>query len=58
VMFIYREEYYRPENIESKGLAEVLIAKHRSGATGKVDMTFLAEFTLFADLGRDLSVVS
>ena len=56
VMFIYRDEYYHPENAETKGLAEVLVAKHRAGATGRVDMTFLAEFTLFADLGRDVAV--
>lgn len=53
VMFIYRHEYYEPTDIESKGLAEVIVSKHRSGSTGKVNMTFLPEFTLFADLGRD-----
>ncbi len=56
VMFIYRHEYYHPEAIETKGMAEVVIAKHRQGAVGKVDMTFLPEFTLFADMGRDASV--
>ncbi len=55
VMFIYRDEYYNPDNLEAKGLAEVNVAKHRSGATGRVDMTFLPEFTLFADLGRDVA---
>ncbi|MDP8959573.1 MAG: replicative DNA helicase [Actinomycetota bacterium] len=55
VLFIYRDEYYHPENQEAKGLAEVIVAKHRSGATGRIDMTFLAEFTLFADLGRDVA---
>ncbi len=52
VMFIYRDEYYHPEKVESKGVAEVVIAKHRQGGVGKVDMTFLPEFTLFADMGR------
>jgi replicative DNA helicase len=56
VMFIYRHEYYHPEAQDTKGLAEVIIAKHRAGSTGRVDMTFLPEFTLFADLGRDVSV--
>jgi replicative DNA helicase len=55
VMFIYRHEYYYPDDMESKGLAEVAVAKHRSGSTGKVDLTFLPEFTLFSDLGRDLA---
>lgn len=56
VMFIYRDEYYHPEKQEAKGIAEVVIAKHRQGAVGKVDMTFLPEFTLFADMGRDVPV--
>ena len=52
VMFIYRDEYYFPEKVESKGVAEVVISKHRQGGVGKVDMTFLPEYTLFADMGR------
>jgi len=56
VMFIYRDEYYHPENVENKGVAEVNIAKHRAGATGRVTMTFMAEWTLFSDLGRDVAV--
>jgi len=55
VMFIYRHEYYHPEDQENKGLAEVIVAKHRAGATGTVRMTFLPEFTRFADLGRDVT---
>lgn len=55
VIFIYRDEYYNPEKVESKGIAEVVIAKHRQGGVGKVDMTFLPEFTLFADMGRSQS---
>ena len=56
VMFIYRDEYYSPDQNETKGIAEVVIAKHRQGAVGKVQMTFLPEFTLFADMGRDVPV--
>jgi len=56
VMFIYRDEYYHPDRVEVKGVAEVVIAKHRQGAVGKVEMTFLPEFTLFADMGRDVPV--
>jgi len=55
VMFIYRHEYYHPEDLEKKGMAEIHIAKHRAGATGLVEMTFLPEFTRFADLGRDMA---
>jgi replicative DNA helicase len=54
VLFIYRHEYYYPDDPESKGLAEIIVSKHRAGATGKVDMTFLPRYTLFADVGRDV----
>ncbi|MGA7096629.1 MAG: replicative DNA helicase [Acidimicrobiia bacterium] len=55
VMFIYRHEYYHPEEQEKKGIAEVIVAKHRAGSTGPVEMTFQPEFTRFANLGRDVS---
>jgi replicative DNA helicase len=54
VMFIYRDEYYN-EQSDKKGIAEVVVAKHRAGATGSVEMTFMAEFTRFSDLGRDVT---
>ncbi len=56
VAFIYRHEYYNPEALETRGIAEVIIAKHRQGAVGRVEMTFLPEFTLFSDMGRDTPV--
>jgi replicative DNA helicase len=46
VMFIYRDEHYNPGS-DQPGLAEVNIAKHRSGAVGTVMMNFAAEFTRF-----------
>ncbi len=55
VMFIYRHEYYHPEEQEKRGLAEVIVAKHRAGSTGPVELTFQPEFTRFANLGRDVS---
>ncbi|MGD2052273.1 MAG: replicative DNA helicase [Acidimicrobiia bacterium] len=57
VLFIYRHEYYHPEAEETKGLAEIKIGKHRQGATGRIDLSFLAEFTLFADMSRDTPVL-
>lgn len=57
VLFIYRHEYYNPEAIETKGIAEVAIAKHRQGSVGRVDLTYLPEFTLFSDMGRDTPVI-
>jgi len=52
VMFIYRDEYYNPDSAETRGIAEVSIAKHRAGATGTVMMTFAAEFTRFRNFTR------
>lgn len=46
VMFIYRDEYYNYESGD-KGKAEVQIAKNRTGATTKVDLTFLGRYTAF-----------
>lgn len=54
VMFIYRDEYYNPENTENRGIAEVIVAKHRAGSTGPVRLTFQPEFTRFANLGHDI----
>ncbi len=47
VLFIYREEVYKPEVDELKGKAQVVIAKHRNGPTGIVNLTFLKESTRF-----------
>lgn len=52
VMFIYRDEYYNPDSADTRGLAEVSIAKHRAGATGTVMMTYAAEFTRFRNFTR------
>ena len=51
VMFIYRDEYYN-EDSDKKGQAEIIIAKHRNGATGSVDLSFRKEFTKFGNLSR------
>ena len=52
VMFIYRDEYYNPDSADTRGIAEVSIAKHRAGATGTVMMTYAAEFTRFRNFTR------
>jgi replicative DNA helicase len=46
VMFIYRDEYYEPES-ERPGEADLIIAKHRNGATGEVTLTFRREYPKF-----------
>lgn len=46
VMFLYREKYYNPETIQDK-VAELNVAKHRNGATGKVPLAFEETLTQF-----------
>jgi replicative DNA helicase len=52
VMFIYRDDYYN-ENSDQRGLAEVIVAKHRSGPTGTIKLVFLDQYTKFADPAPD-----
>jgi len=52
VSFIYRDEYYNPDS-EKKGIAEIIIAKHRNGPVGSVELGFLNEFTKFVNLKRE-----
>jgi replicative DNA helicase len=47
VIFLYRDEYYEKENSERPGEADVIIAKHRNGATGDVVLTFREEYPKF-----------
>jgi replicative DNA helicase len=49
VMFLYREEIYEPET-EKKGIAEVIVAKHRNGPVGTVEMRFFQKTARYADL--------
>jgi replicative DNA helicase len=49
--FIYRDEYYHPDS-DKKGLAEIIVAKHRNGPVGTVELGFLKEFTLFVNFDR------
>lgn len=51
VMFLYRDDYYN-EDSEDKGLAEVIVAKHRAGSTGTVKLVWLDNYTKFANMER------
>ncbi|APQ10972.1 replicative DNA helicase [Pseudomonas oryzihabitans] len=50
IVFLYRDEYYHPET-EHKGIAEVIISKHRQGPLGTVYAAFIASQTRFENLG-------
>jgi replicative DNA helicase len=51
VMFLYRDEIYNTES-EAKGVAEVIVAKHRNGPTATVKLAFLGHFTRFENMSR------
>lgn len=46
VLFLYRDEYYN-EDTDKKNIGEVIIAKHRNGPTGTVELVWKQEFTKF-----------
>ena len=52
VMFLYRDDMYNP-NSEDRGMAEVIVSKHRNGPTGVTKLSFASNFTRFADMAKD-----
>ncbi|HEY3183609.1 MAG TPA: replicative DNA helicase [Gaiellaceae bacterium] len=50
VMFVYRDEYYNPEDTDSAGVAELILSKHRNGATGTEKLAFQKRYAKFSDL--------
>ena len=51
VMFLYREDYYN-EATERKNISEIIIAKHRNGSTGTVELAWLSQYTKFGNLNK------
>ena len=51
VMFLYRDDYYNEES-EKKDIAEIIIAKHRAGSTGTVELLWLGNYTKFVNLEK------
>jgi len=49
IMMLYREEYYDPDTPD-RGIAEVIITKHRNGPTGTIKLLFEPQFTRFRNL--------
>ena len=52
VMFLHREDYYK-ETPENKNIAEVIVAKQRSGPPGNVKLAWLGSTTTFANLAKE-----
>ncbi len=53
IMFIYRDEVYHPET-EQKGIAEIIIGKHRNGPIGVAKLAFLGKYTRFENLSPNI----
>lgn len=51
VCFIYRDDYYNPDT-EQKNVAELIVAKHRNGPVGTVQLFFRKDITRFYDLSK------
>lgn len=51
VAFLYRDDYYNPDS-EKKNITELIIAKHRNGPTGTVEMLFQKEYSRFDSLEK------
>lgn len=51
VLFLYRDEYYNSDT-EKKNIGEVIIAKHRNGPTGNIELAFLPQYTKFVNIQR------
>ena len=52
ILFIYRDELYNRTE-ENRGKAELIIAKHRNGPIGKVNLTFREKYTKFESHYKD-----
>ena len=61
VLFIHRPEYYGidvdEEGNSLKGVAEIIVAKHRNGPTGDIHLKFVREFAKFVDMDDTLAMV-
>ena len=51
VMMLYRDSYYHPDSPD-RGIAEVIITKHRNGPTGTIKLAFDERFTKFKSLSH------
>lgn len=51
VLFLHRSDYYK-DDAERRNLAELIIAKHRAGSTGSVDLLWLPNYTKFVNVDK------
>jgi len=51
VIFLYRDDYYH-EDSEKKNITEVILAKHRNGSIGTIELAWIPQYTKFGNLDR------
>lgn len=54
VLFLFREEVYKPDREDLHGQAELIVSKQRNGPIGKVHLVFLRQYTKFENRADDL----
>ncbi len=54
VMFLHRDDYYKPADKEKDNICEVIIAKQRNGETGTKKLSWLPKFTKFVNYAKDI----
>jgi replicative DNA helicase len=57
VAFIFREEVYKRDREDLRGVAELLLSKQRNGPVGKIDLVFLHHLTKFENRAEDLGEI-
>ena len=55
-MMLYREDYYDPQTSE-RGVAEIIITKHRNGPTGSIKLLFQPEFSRFENMNGGIQEI-
>lgn len=51
VMFLYRDDYYNKDS-DKKNIAELIIAKHRNGPTGTIELLWMGQYTKFVSIDK------
>jgi replicative DNA helicase len=56
ILFLYRDEVYN-KNTEKKGIAEIIVGKHRNGPLGTIELQYRPEYTLFSETTENSVVI-
>ena len=53
VAFIFREEYYKRDDPDLQGIAEIILSKQRNGPTGMIKLSFIDSYTRFENMAEE-----